>query len=56
VEELGNMIETVLEITGLWAIVSSLMIVSKHFSRKPASILLTQPLKRHKSDLKLGLQ
>ena len=50
------MIGTVIEITGLWVVIGSLMIASTYFSLKPASILLTQPLKRQKSGLQLRLQ
>jgi len=56
VEDFEDMIETITKIAGLWAIVSSLMIASTYYRFKPVAILLTQPLKRHKTGLKLKLQ
>jgi hypothetical protein len=50
------MVETITKTAGLWAIVSSLMIAITYHSSKPVSILLTRPLKRHKTGLKLKLQ
>ena len=47
VEGFEDMIESVTEIVGLWAIVSSLMIASTFNSFRPVLILLTQPLKRY---------
>jgi hypothetical protein len=56
VEDSGNMIDTVVEIISLWVIFSYMMVAIKPFSLNPASILLNQPLKRHKSDLQSGLK
>jgi len=50
------MIETVIEIISLWVIVSYLMVAITYFKLKPASILLTRPEKRHKSNLQSQLK
>jgi len=55
-EEFEDMIESVTEIAGFWAIVSSLMIASTYYRIRPVSILLTRPPKRHKSGLKSKLR
>jgi len=55
-EDFEDMVETITKTAGLWAIVSSLMIAFTYNSSKPVSILLTRPLKRHKTGLKLKLQ
>jgi len=50
------MIETVVKIISLWAILSILTVAIAPIGLKPASILLTQSLKRHKSGLQLMLK
>ena len=55
-EDFEDMVETITKTTGLWAIVSSLMIAFTYHSSNPVSILLNRPLKRHKTGLKLKLQ
>jgi hypothetical protein len=56
VEVIKGMIESVTQIAGLWAIVTSLAVLSIHFVLKPAPIFVNQPLKRYKFGLKLRLR
>ena len=55
-ENLGNVIDSVIEIFSLWIIFSYIMVTLTYFSLKPASLLMTPSQKRHDADLQFRLK